>query len=92
MRRQSRNLSRRTRVFGGEPSGAFVYRLRLKAGERATHELAENRGIWGQEIEGSLRLNETPLQPGDGASAEERALYMFSDGDTPVEAFLFDLS
>jgi redox-sensitive bicupin YhaK (pirin superfamily) len=71
---------------------AYVYRLRLEAGETVTHELAENRGIWVQAIEGSLRLNETALQPGDGTSAEESAIYSLSAGDTPVEALLFDLA
>ena len=71
---------------------AFVYRLRLEPGERVTHELAANRGLWLQATTGEVRLNETSLQPGDGASAEEPRTYDIAAGDQPAEALLFDLA
>jgi len=71
---------------------ALVYRLRLEPGERATHELAENRGLWLQAIHGEVRLNGTALQSGDGASAEKPFPYEILAGDQPVEALLFDLA
>jgi len=71
---------------------AFVYRLRLAPGERVTHELTENRGLWLQAIYGDVRLNGATLQPGDGASAEAAFTYEILAGDQPVEALLFDLA
>ena len=71
---------------------AFVYRLRLEPGERVTHELAENRGLWLQAIHGDVRLNGTALQSGDCASAEKPFPYEIVAGDQPVEALLFDLA
>jgi redox-sensitive bicupin YhaK (pirin superfamily) len=71
---------------------ALVYRLRLAPGERVTHELTENRGLWLQAIHGGMRLIGTTLQPGDGASAEEPFAYEIVAGDHPVEALLFDLA
>ena len=71
---------------------AFVFRVLLPAGESVTHELFENRALWLQAIHGSLRLNETSLRPGDGASAESASLYRLTAGDEPVEALLFDLA
>lgn len=71
---------------------AFVYRLRLEPGERVTHQLAENRGLWLQAIHGDVRLNGTALQSGDGASAEKPFPYEIVAGDQPVEALLFDLA
>lgn len=71
---------------------AFVYRLRLNPGEKVTHELSGNRGLWLQAIHGDVRLNQTTLRPGDGASAEEAATYEIIAGDESVEALLFDLA
>jgi len=72
---------------------ACVYRLLLPPGETATHELAAGRGLWIQSIRGALSLNTTPLQPGDGARAEEAAIYRITAADdTPAEALLFDLA
>lgn len=71
---------------------ALVYRLRLQPGETVGHELAETRGLWLQVIEGDLRLNQTHLHPGDGASAEQAYPYQITAGDRPCEALLFDLA
>ena len=71
---------------------AFVYRLRLEPGERVTHQLAENRGLWLQAIHWDVHLNGTALQSGDGASAEKPFPYEIVAGDQPVEALLFDLA
>ncbi|HMP76219.1 MAG TPA: pirin family protein [Kiritimatiellia bacterium] len=69
---------------------ADVYRIRLKKGERVSHELADGRGLWLQIIRGSATLNGMELQAGDGASAEAAGAYAVEAVDG-VEALLFDL-
>ena len=70
---------------------ACVYRLRIKAGESVTHELASGRGLWLQVIEGELRSGGVTLQPGDAASTETPETYSFTAAQDS-EALLFDLS
>ncbi|QYM79131.1 pirin family protein [Horticoccus luteus] len=69
---------------------AVIHRLRLKAGETVTHDLASGRGAWLQVIAGELTFNDTPLAAGDGASTETAGRLTFTAA-TPVEALLFDL-
>jgi redox-sensitive bicupin YhaK (pirin superfamily) len=69
---------------------ADVYRIRLRAGATAEHELAPGRGLWVQVIRGPLTLNDTALFDGDGASAETPGLYTMS-AEADAEALLFDL-
>lgn len=70
---------------------ASIYRVRLKPGESVSHELAEGRGLWLQVIDGPVRLNETELAAGDGASSESAYLFEIAALDNPAEALLFDL-
>jgi redox-sensitive bicupin YhaK (pirin superfamily) len=69
---------------------ADVYRLRLKAGESVTHDLAPGRGAWLQVAEGALTLNGVALATGDGASTETPGTLKIT-ATQPTEALLFDL-
>lgn len=69
---------------------ADVYRLRLKAGETATHDLKSGRGAWLQVAAGALTFNGAELATGDGASTETAGKLTFT-ATRPVEAILFDL-
>ena len=67
-----------------------VYRLRIKAGELVTHDLAAGRGLWLQVIGGRLTINGTALEAGDGASSEQAGTFQIRAIDA-TEALLFDL-
>lgn len=69
---------------------ADIYRLRLKSAQEVTHQLAAGRGAWLQIATGSLTINGTRLQEGDGASTENSGELSFRAIE-PVEALLFDL-
>lgn len=70
---------------------ASVYRLRLQAGEEASHDLPVGRGLWVQVVAGALSLNGVALTAGDGASSEVAGTYTIR-ADSDVEALLFDLN
>jgi redox-sensitive bicupin YhaK (pirin superfamily) len=70
---------------------AEIYRLRLAPGQTVTHELRAGRGAWVQIADGELKLNDTALVKGDGASAEEAGTLTFT-ATKPTEALLFDLA
>lgn len=67
-----------------------VFRIRLRAGETATHGLATGRGAWVQVMGGALTLNGEALAAGDSARTEHPGTLEIS---TPAEAeaLLFDL-
>jgi quercetin 2,3-dioxygenase len=70
---------------------ADVFRLRLKAGESASHTLRAGRGAWLQVIRGSITLNGKHLEAGDAASVEQDdTLNLTASADS--EALLFDLA
>lgn len=69
---------------------AEVYRLRLKAGDRVTHEMRSGRGAWLQVAEGAVALNGVVLETGDAASTEEAGTLEVV-AHQPTEALLFDL-
>jgi redox-sensitive bicupin YhaK (pirin superfamily) len=69
---------------------AEVYRIRLQAGQEATHQLRAGRGLWLQVINGPVKLNGTTLQAGDGGSTEVAGLYTLQ-AEAATEALLFDL-
>ena len=69
---------------------AEIHRLRLAPGETITHELRPTRGLWLQLMRGALRLNDTALTVGDGASSEHPGTYTLRATE-PTEALLFDL-
>ena len=70
---------------------ADVYRVRLRAGESASHGVLTGRGVWFQLIKGSARINDTPLATGDAASTEESGLLGIT-ADSDAEGLLFDLA
>ncbi len=69
---------------------AFIYRIRLAAGQAASHELAEGRGLWLQVISGDVLFNGVALSAGDGASSEQPGGIAIR-ADSAAEALLFDL-
>jgi redox-sensitive bicupin YhaK (pirin superfamily) len=70
---------------------AFVFRVRLAAGESLRHELASGRGAWLQLASGSLDVGTTRLSAGDGASIEGAAAPELRAREA-TEALLFDLA
>jgi redox-sensitive bicupin YhaK (pirin superfamily) len=68
---------------------ASVYAAHLN-GSEVTHKLAPGRHAWLQVARGSVRINGTTLQAGDGAGIEnEPSLQLATDGS--AEVLLFDL-
>lgn len=70
---------------------ADVYRIRLKAGTSAAHEVRPGRGIWLQVMRGRLDFNGTALSTGDGASTESVGSVRVAAAED-TEALLFDLN
>ena len=67
---------------------ARVYVTEVDQHDRVTHALPEGRYAWIQVVRGSIDVNGTPLQQGDGAAiSDERDLVVSGDG----EVLLFDL-
>ncbi|HMK30463.1 MAG TPA: pirin family protein [Terriglobales bacterium] len=73
---------------------ARVYATLLKDGASATHTLQSGRGAWIQVARGSVEVNGTTLQPGDGAAiADEQELEIVGKTQgQPAEVLLFDLA
>ena len=70
---------------------ARLYSAILDDGQRVEHQLAAGRGAWLQVARGSVELNGTTLEQGDGAAIEEEtALAITSKGES--EVLLFDLA
>ncbi len=70
---------------------ADVWRLKLRAGESVSHSLREGRALWLQLATGALKLNDTELAAGDGASSEIAGEWRLA-ASTDTEALLFDLA
>lgn len=70
---------------------ANIYRLRLKAGETISHDLAEGRGLWLQLIKGKVDAAGTKMLPGDGLSTETAGTFAVTATED-AEALLFDLA
>jgi len=70
---------------------AFVYSVRLKAGETINHDLAAGRGLWLQVIKGVIASEEIQLAAGDALSTEMPGSAEFT-AITDSEALLFDLA
>jgi len=69
---------------------ADIYRLRLKPGQKVTHDLQAGRGAWLQIAEGGLSFNGVELTTGDGASTEAPGTLTLT-ARRQTEAILFDL-
>ena len=70
---------------------ADVYRGALGKGESATHEVPAGRHAWIQVALGSLSLNGSRLETGDGAALSGRERLDLR-GHEPAEFILFDLA
>ena len=70
---------------------AKVYAAILDGGQRVEHSLAPGRGAWLQVARGSVDVNGTALEPGDGAAIEDETslAIVASEG---AEILLFDLA
>ncbi len=68
-----------------------IYRLRMKAGESVSHDLAAGRGLWLQLVTGRLEVGEAILNPGDAASTETPGEIGFTATED-ADAILFDLA
>jgi len=85
-------------VAPGSPDGALnihqdakIYTAVLADGDRVEHALEANRGAWIQVARGSVDVNGTTLDAGDGAALEhEPSIVIASSGDS--EILLFDLA
>lgn len=70
---------------------ADVFRLRLKAGETARHELRPGRGVWIQLIAGSMEACGAELTAGDALCTETPGEIAFR-ATADCEVLLFDLA
>lgn len=70
---------------------AFVYRIRLNAGQSVDHDLAAGRGLWLQVIKGRITAQGVDLGAGDALATEAAGRIRFS-ATGPGEALLFDLA
>lgn len=68
-----------------------LYGATLNDGATLTHTLAPGRHAWIQVARGSLSLNGTPLNQGDGAAVSDEDTLVFADGKD-AEFLLFDLA
>ena len=68
-----------------------LYASLLGVGEEVTHRLAAGRAAWVQVARGSVRVNGTELQAGDGAAVSDEAAVKLA-GVKDAEALLFDLA
>jgi redox-sensitive bicupin YhaK (pirin superfamily) len=69
---------------------AWVYRLRLAAGQETTHALELECGLWLQVIRGEIEVDGEILRAGDAISTEQAGLWRFT-AKSDSEALLFDL-
>ena len=72
-------------------SDAHLYAGRFAAGERAEHTLAPGRHAWVQVVRGSVRVNGTEAQTGDGVALSQEECVQI-EGVKDAEILLFDLA
>lgn len=72
---------------------ADLYATVLGAQQRVSHQLAAGRKAWVQVARGAIKLNDEPLQTGDGVAIEGPATITLSsaDKDSDAEILLFDM-
>jgi len=68
-----------------------LYATVLEQGASVTHSLATNRLAWIQVARGSVKLNGTVLQAGDGVAIEGAGELRF-EGEHSTEVLLFDMA
>ncbi len=69
-----------------------LYASVLANGEGVTFEPKADRHVWIQLISGSLEVNGTALEPGDGAAISGESLLTITAGADETEFLLFDLN
>ena len=69
-----------------------LYASVFSNGDSAEHELGEGRHAWIQVISGSLDVNGTTLEKGDGAAVSDERLLQLKATDDNTEFLLFDLN
>lgn len=69
---------------------ADVHVARLAPGDAVTHALRPGRVAWVQVAEGRVRVGDTPLAAGDGASIRDERTVTIA-ADATAEVLLFDL-
>ena len=69
---------------------ASIYKIQLDKGEKVTHQLEKDRGLWLQVIDGSGMMNGVAFEKGDGLHTEAGGEYQFIARDK-IEALLIDL-
>lgn len=86
-------------VAPGHPDGALdihqdarVYASILGKGDRVEHALADGRGAWIQVARGTVDVNGTTLNEGDGAAIEEENSIAIESSNGDAEILLFDLA
>src|SRR5262245_18827452 len=70
---------------------ASIYLASLSQGNQMRFELPTNRHAWLQVLRGSLEINRTPLEAGDGLAASNEAQILLH-ANSPSEVMLFDLA
>ncbi|PWF63788.1 pirin family protein [Shewanella sp. BC20] len=72
---------------------ATLYRLMLAPQEQVNMpQLKPQRQLYVQLVEGTLKVNDQVLTPGDGAHITAEEVVRFSTTDSPVTALVFDLA
>ena len=69
-----------------------LYASVFSKGDSDEHELGEGRHAWIQVISGSLDVNGTTLEKGDGAAVSDERLLQLKATDDNTEFLLFDLN
>jgi hypothetical protein len=68
-----------------------LFSVLLKAGDEIEYRLNGDRHAWVQVLKGSVALNETTLEQGDGAALSQEEMLRIRTGDA-AEVLLFDLA
>ena len=70
---------------------AGIYLASLKAGDSVRYDVPAGRHAWLQVLRGQVRVDDTPLDTGDGLAVSEESLLNVTAGE-PAEIMLFDLA
>ncbi len=70
---------------------ARIYLSRFAEPQSITHELSEGRHGWLQVLRGSVTVNDTEMQTGDGAAISDESRLTIT-GNSGAEIMLFDLA
>jgi redox-sensitive bicupin YhaK (pirin superfamily) len=71
---------------------ALLYTSILDKGQSVEHKLASGRAAWIQVARGSVDVNGTTLQQGDGAAIEDETTLRIASSNGQSEILLFDLN